>query len=104
MSTKLIRCSRICVDCVKNTDIVDIMNGGPETLGFDFDVDQTKYNEMVEYVKCSLKELKVPVMDIKYGGLYMVEERYVFDKQKIFGALSRSSDYLIKESKRVLQK
>ena len=37
MEKKLIKCSRIGVDCVAN-DPVDIRCGGPEYLGFDFNV------------------------------------------------------------------
>ena len=99
---KLLRCKRISVDCVKNTNKEEIENGAPEVYGFDFDVRQEDYDEMVNYVKCSLEELKVPYMNVKFGGLLMVDEKFIFTKKQVFDAISRSSNFLIEESKRVL--
>ena len=58
MEKKLIKCSRIGVDCVAN-DPVDIRCGGPEYLGFDFNVREEETEDMIQD-KRSIKEYEDP--------------------------------------------
>lgn len=51
MDNNLIRCSQISVDCVAN-DPVDIRCGGPEYLGFDFNV-RVEQTEEMKKIYCS---------------------------------------------------
>ena len=58
MDNNLIRCSQISVDCVAN-DPVDIRCGGPEYLGFDFNVRVEQTEEMKKFIICFYEQVKI---------------------------------------------
>lgn len=55
--------TKIVVDCEEN-DIVDIKCGGPRILGYDFYVEDKKVDELIEFVKETLKKYHQPLMGI----------------------------------------
>ena len=86
--------SRIKIDCVKNSK-KNIKRGEPEYIGFDFDVRDDKYDEMVEYTRCCLTVFKVPFVSISFGGKAMIDEQYIFDKSRVFDSISNNADFVI---------
>ena len=61
MDNNLIRCSQISVDCVAN-DPVDIRCGGPEYLGFDFNVRVEQTEEMKKFIAVTLEIFEIPLI------------------------------------------
>lgn len=96
---KIIHCSRIAVDCVEN-DPVDIRSGGPEYLGFDFNVSKEKTEEMKKFIAEALNSFEVPVTAIySYGEIDLSEER-IWTKERIVEAISKDASYLKNENNR----
>lgn len=90
---KLIKCSRICVDCVEN-DPVDIRCGGPDFLGFDFNVRVGKEREMEKFIIATLNEFNVPLERIYVDKIIGVPEKDVWDKKRIATCIQNDADYL----------
>lgn len=99
MNNKLIRCSKIGVDCVTN-DPVDIRCGGPEFLGFDFNVREEQTKEMTKFIIMTLDNLEVPLVSIKVTGTAEVKETDVWTKRRIVQAIHDDAEYLQQEAKR----
>lgn len=100
MEKELVNCSKISVDCVYN-DPVDVRCGGPKILGFDFYVKNEETEEMIIFIKETLKETKVPLMSIGViqKDLFLAEKE-IWTKTKIVECILKESDYIIKESAR----
>ena len=103
LNNRLVDCSIIGVDCVKNDDINKKCDG-VEYLGFDFYVRRDKTDEMISYIKLAIEELSVPLINITYDGQITVRENEVFDKERIFSTISREASYLINESNNRIKK
>ena len=99
MKTKLIKCSKIGVDCVSN-DPVDIRCGGPEFLGFDFYVREEYTKEMTKFIIMTLDNLEVPLASIKVTGTTEVKEEDIWTKERIVKAIHDNAEYLQQEAKR----
>ena len=96
---KIIHCTRIGVDCVAN-DPVDVRCGGPEYLGFDFNVQKEQAEEMKKFIREALNSFSVPVAAIySYGEIDLNEEK-VWTKERIVAAISEDANYLISEASR----
>ena len=92
-----INCSKICVDCVPN-DIIDIRCGGPVFLGFDFYVPVKDTLQMIEFIKITLEELHIPLIEIYLAGEELVSSKNVFTKNMIVKNILKDKDYLIEEA------
>lgn len=99
MGNKLVKCQRIAVDCVAN-DPVDIGSGGPEYLGFDFNVRETEVEEMKKFIEVTLETLKIPLANLYVCGTKELEEKYVWDKKRIVEAIQQDANYLRHEATR----
>lgn len=76
MENKLIKCSRISVDCVAN-DPVDIRAGGPYYLGFDFNVKEEETEEMKKFIEMTLETFGIPLINLYTSKTNLIEEKYV---------------------------
>lgn len=94
-----VRCSRLDVKCCVN-DPVDVRAGGPQYLGFDFNVLEEKTDIMTKYIEGVLKELSVPLIEISNNGIKEVDEEHVWDEDRIFNEIEVYSSYMISESNR----
>lgn len=95
----LIRCSRLDVKCCVN-DPVDVRAGGPQYLGFDFNVLEEKTDMMTKYIDGVLKELSVPLIEISNNGIIEVEQKDVWDENRIFDEIESLSSYMISQANR----
>ena len=57
----LIKCKKIAVDCIKN-DPVDTKAGGADILGYDFFVDEKETDMLVDVIKTTIDELRLPLV------------------------------------------
>ena len=96
--SKKILCTVIGVDCVRN-DPEDIKCGGPNYLGFDFNVPKGKTDEMKQFIGETLYAFGIPVVRI-YNDEEDVffDEKYVWDKTRIFNEISDEAEYLLSEA------
>ena len=99
MENKLIKCSIIGVDCVTN-DPVDIRCGGPEYLGFDFNVKEEETEEMKKFISVTLETLQIPLEKIYVIGRKELEEKYIWNKKRIVEEIQKNSNYLKKQASR----
>ncbi len=75
---KLIKVAKICVDCEKN-DIVDIKCGGPEYLGFDFNVSLSELEELKIFIKSEIEKKGLPI-----DNIYSYNQNYYLPKEKVW--------------------
>ena len=99
MEKKKVVCSNIGVDCVIN-DPVDVKAGGPQYLGFDFYVKEDNADTMIGFIKTSLTEFGIPLINISNNGKITVNEDQVWDESRILNSISNEADYLIGEAAR----
>ena len=99
MEKKLIKCSIIGVDCVEN-DPVDIRCGGPEFLGFDFNVKEEETEEMKKFITVTLETLEVPLTNLYVRGTKELEEKDVWNKKRIVEEIQKDASYLKSEASR----
>lgn len=100
MSNKsLIKCSQISVDCVAN-DPVDIRCGGPEYLGFDFNVREEQTEEMKGFIQETLESFQIPLTSICVIGTIDLEEKKVWTKERIVDAISDDAEHLQSQAER----
>ena len=98
MSEDLIKCTKICVNCVPN-DPVDIRCGGPNYLGFDFFAKLEETEQMKKFIVVSLKELGIPLVSISENRIVNISKDKVWDKNKILTCIQGQAKYLISEAK-----
>ena len=96
---KTIHCTRIGVDCVVN-DPVDVRCGGPEYLGFDFNVKKEQTEEMKKFIVEALNSFEIPLSSIYSCGEIDLSEEKVWTKERIVEAISKDADYLKSEASR----
>ena len=99
MNDNLIKWSQISVDCVAN-DPVDIRCGGPEYLGFDFNVSEEQTEEMKKFIALTLESLEVPLKNLWVAGTIDLHEKDIWTKEKIVKAIKADTEYLQAEAKR----
>lgn len=99
MKQDRVECVLVKIDCVKN-DPVDIRCGGPQYLGFDFYISKKDAVEMLEFIKKSLKENNVPVIDIDIMDETELAAGYVWTKEKIEKCIKENAKEYINESKK----
>ena len=99
MENKRIKCSIIGVDCVTN-DPVDIRCGGPEYLGFDFNVREEETEEMKKFITITLETFKIPLANLYVSSTKELEEKDVWDKKRIVEAIQKDASYLKSEALR----
>lgn len=99
MSNTNIRVSKIGVDICRN-DPVDVRAGGPEWLGFDFYVDEKSSDEMIKFIKVSLKHLNIPLVSIGVIDTLVMSSGDVWNKERILESLNREAEYLRDEAAR----
>ena len=87
MDNNLIRCSQISVDCVAN-DPVDIRCGGPEYLGFDFNVRVEQTEEMKKFIAVTLEIFEIPLTNLYISGTIDLSEKDVWTKERIVKAVN----------------
>lgn len=95
----LIKCSQISVNCLAN-DPVDIRCGGPDYLGFDFYVEDSKAKEFENFVVLTLECFEIPLENITTSGTFYLKEENVWTKEKIIKAVIKDADYLQSEARR----
>lgn len=99
MENKLIKCSRLSVDCVVN-DPVDIRCGGPEYLGFDFNVKEDETEEMKKFIEMTLETFGIPLINLYHSKTNLIEEKYVWTKEKIVEEIKKDETYLKHQASR----
>lgn len=93
----LIKCSRISVDCVVN-DPVDVKCGGPEYLGFDFNVKEEQTEEMQDFITTTLKKFEVPLESIYVSEKISIKEQDIWTKERIAATIANDAKYLQEEA------
>ena len=90
-----IDCYKIVVDCQYN-DEVDIRCGGPYSLGYDFFVEVSVVDEMIDFVKETCEKLGVPVLALYYDKLetFEKEQDKVWTKEKIYKCIENNEAVL----------
>ena len=96
-NNNLIKCSQISVNCVAN-DPVDIRCGGPNYLGFDFNVKEEETEEMKKFISVTLASLEVPLNSLYVSGTVTVNEQDVWTKERIVKAIMADANYLQSEA------
>lgn len=96
---KIVHCTRISIDCVAN-DPVDVSCGGPDYLGFDFNVQKEQTEEMKKFISEALNSFNVPVDAIYSCGELNIPEEKVWTKERIVAAIKKDANYLIGEASR----
>ncbi len=86
-----VKCVKIYVDCQKN-DPVDIRCGGPEYLGYDFFVEESKAEEIKNFIIDSCKELNVPIKNIYFDStkVYTKDLSKVWTKEKVYECIENN--------------
>lgn len=97
MDNGLVRCKRINVDCVEN-DPVDIRCGGPQFLGFDFNVKEEESEEMQKLISATLEIFKIPLRAIYENETIEVSGNDVWTKEEIVSCIKDNANLLIKEA------
>ena len=95
----LVHCTRIGVDCVVN-DPVDVRCGGPEYLGFDFNVPTEETESSIKFIKIVLNEFHVPLIKMYTNGEIDLDEKKVWSKERIVDAIDQYASYLQLEESR----
>ena len=90
---------RIGVDCTIN-DPVDVRCGGPEYLGFDFNVRKEDSKEMLNFIKEALNSLEVPCKRIYIYAEFKGNEDGICTKEKIMKDICEDANYLKHEAER----
>lgn len=90
---------RIGVDCTIN-DPVDVRCGGPEYLGFDFNVRKEDSKEMLNFIKEALNSLEVPCKRIYIYAKFKGTEDRICSKEKIMKDICKDANYLKHEAER----
>ena len=90
---------RIGVDCTLN-DPVDVRCGGPEYLGFDFNVKKEDSSEMLNFIKEALNSLDVPYKRIYIYSEFKGTEDRICSKEKIMQNIYKDANYLKHEAER----
>ncbi|MBQ4634502.1 MAG: hypothetical protein IJB71_04055 [Bacilli bacterium] len=98
-NNNLIRCSKINVDCVAN-DPVDIRCGGPDYLGFDFNVREEQTEDIKKFIAVTLESLEVPLVNLYVSGTIDLSEEDVWTKERIVKAVKDDAEYLQGEAER----
>lgn len=98
-NNNLIRCSKISVNCVSN-DPVDIRAGGPEYLGFDFNVKEEQTNEMKKFIALTLENFEVPLVNMYISGMIDLNENKIWTKEKIVKEIQNDAAYLKSEAQK----
>ena len=98
-NNNLIRCSKINVDCVAN-DPVDIRCGGPDYLGFDFNVREEQTEDIKKFIAVTLESLEVPLANLYVSGTIDLSEEDVWTKERIVKAVKDDAEYLQGEAER----
>ena len=96
----MIKCDKIGVDCVYN-DPVDISAGGPEYLGFDFFVREEETEKMQEFICRCLIKYNVPIVSVYTDGKCYLNEKMIWNEERIESSIIKEADYLIHESKKI---
>ena len=99
MENKVVKCSRISMDCVAN-DPVDVRCGGPEYLGFDFNVKEEETEEMKKFIKVTLETFGIPLISLYTSNTNLIEEKNVWDKKRIVEEIQKEENYLKHEASR----
>lgn len=95
-NNKTICCTRIVVDCIQNSE-GNILCGGPEYLGFVFDVKSKDVNEMHSFIIEVLHNLDIPYIRVYRLGKLNINADMVWTRTKIMAAISKDSKYLKSE-------
>lgn len=98
-NNNLIKCSQISVNCVAN-DPVDIRCGGPEYLGFDFNVIEEQTEEMKKFITATLKMFEVPLTSLFVSDTLDLNEENIWTKEKIVKAIKDDAEYLQNEAQK----
>ena len=93
-----VECIKISVDCVEN-DAFDIRCGGPLYLGFDFYIEVDKVEEMITFIRETLKEFKIPLINIYESEKGKIPIDKLFTKEKIVRCVKKDAVFLIDEAK-----
>lgn len=93
-------CTSIGVDCVVN-DPVDVRAGGPQYLGFDFNVKCDEVEDMMTFIPVVLSEYGVPLISIykNHEEIEVVESK-VWSKEKIVDCVEDQCEQLIHNASR----
>ena len=99
MDYDIVFCLKLSVDCVAN-DPIEIKNGGPDMIGFDFFVEENAYNDMLNYVVSVLDEFDVPFKTIYSCGKYRLSQDEVWNKDMIRNCIVNEADMIKNEYKK----
>lgn len=95
----LVKCKKIAVDCIEN-DPVDKRAGGADVLGYDFFVDEKETEMLVDVIKNTIEELKLPLMGINVleDEVYSLTEDKVWRKERIIECIIAESGVIKAEA------
>jgi len=96
---KNVNAAKIGVDVCRN-DPVDVRAGGPEWLGFDFFVEESLSEDMIKFIRVSLKQLGLPSASVKVVEKLVLAKNEVWDKKKILASINNEAEYLKEEASR----
>lgn len=99
MQDKIIKCSCIKVNCAVN-DPVDIRCGGPEYLGFDFNVPEENTEEMKKFIAVTLETFEIPLINLYTSEIKELSSKYVWNKKRIVEEIKKEANYLKSEASR----
>ena len=98
-----VSCVRIAVYCVKN-DPVNIKNGEPSYLGFNFIVKKDEANEILMLIRAMLDNLEIPYDDVDVFGSIELPITKVWSKEGISRAIKNGREFLINENEKRTKK
>lgn len=93
---KNVRCTKLCVDCVKNINVYE--NGGADYYGFDFYVEKKQVSEITSFITTMLNELEIPLERIYQLGDVDLNESNVWTKERITRVIMANAELLKHEA------
>ena len=99
MEKNLVQCTRISVDCVKN-DPVDVRCGGPNFLGFNFNVRKEEEDEIQNLILMSLESNEIPLLNIRKTE-DKVDQNALWSSERIVKEIENEAEFLKEEENHV---
>lgn len=93
MNKKLYNCKTISIDCCLNS-YANLSDENPDFLGFDFNIEVSKFDEMIDFVKKTLKEFEIPILNISFSDNFMATKDQIWSKKKILNEIREQAIYM----------
>lgn len=96
MNKTLYKCRRISVDCCLNS-YANLSDENSNFLGFDFNIEVSKFDEMIDFVKKTLKEFEVPILNISFSDTFMATKDQIWNKKRILNEIKEQAVYMVED-------